>query len=597
MVENKIKIICEEWFFFTPLEEVNFFGTHYYAPTLKKSIDLAPYLLNQDFVISYKGEDIDYDGDNVSLELFKYYDSITLRLSNIAYTDLTQNFFRIFDGSWIGAEGMHTKYKITVSIDGIKKYQGVISPLELRYSCPADVNEREIIEITVYSMEKEFRNYFTEKKLPDISNVNGENLWRNTWNTQYFGDLSFDSASITDILKKAYNHGSYNIKSDSGINGNKPVLSWRIVKHPLIIMPVGNADGPNYIFANGYELIKENLDCNMFDFLKLLCNAMGWVFYFNFENNELCFTIRNRVSSDNSPSKVRINWGDVKSYDISFSGYTLPLSVLKMSIVEFTGGDKAFKVSDCSLYGGANLLKGAADRVFTAAALQREEPDKNCVFYKHMGRVTGGGYKIKIYWESLISNKFADNTDTLDHYRNVRAVRLSESMCNVEVNKDLYFPIRERMHIKAGDNFFNLRKKRRYFFDSGSQDYFTQGESESGDYDFVIAGNIGTAMFRAVDTVNNKGIEPYLCPLTGYLDTGGEVKPYCQSDQFDENIRALLSHDANFVMEVEAAGIYDKPFATAEFFNCATKFSGDYTILECYPDYVNQVTKLKLRKK
>ena len=50
-------------------------------------------------------------------------------------------------------------------------------------------------------------------------------------------------------------------------------------------------------------------------------------------------------------------------------------------------------------------------------------------------------------------------------------------------------------------------------------------------------------------------------------------------------------------MEVEAAGIYDKPFATAEFFNCEPKFSGDYTILECYPDYVNRITKLKLRKK
>lgn len=596
MIDN-IKIICEEWFFFTPLEEVNFFGNHYYAPTLKKSIDLAPYLLNQDFIISYRGEDIDYDGDNVSLELFKYYDSITLKLSNIAYTDLTQNFFRIFDKEWIGLEGMHTKYKVTVYIDGMKKYQGVLSPLELRYNYPSDVNERDIIDITIYSMEKEFKDYFSEKKLPDLSNLNGENLWKHTWNTQYFGNLDFDSVSITDLLKKAYNLSSYTIKSDSGINGNKPVLSWRMVKHPLIIMPVGNADGPNYIFANGYELIKENLNYNMFDFLKLLCNAMGWVFYFSFQDNDLCFTIRNRISSDNTPSKVRLNWNDVKSYDISFSGYTLPLSVLKMSIVEFTGGDLAFKVSDCSSYGGTHLLKGAADRVFTAAALQREEPDKNCVFYNKMGKITGGDYKIKIFWESHISNKFAGNTDTLDHYRNVKAIRLNEVICNAVVDKNLYFPIQGRMHIKAGDNFFNLRKKHRYFFDSGGADYFISGESESGDFDFIFAGNIGTAMFRAVDTVNQKGIEPYLCPVNGYTDTGGEVKPYCQSDQFDQNIRALLSHDANFVMEVEAAGIYDKPFATAEFFNCEPKFAGDYTILECYPDYVNKSTKLKLRKK
>jgi len=623
MDANNIKIICEKWNCFTQPQELNFFSKYFQENSEKKGeIDLMEFCVKQDFIISSRGEQIDIDDENSSLELFKSYDSITLMLSNTKSQNLLNDFFRVFDTTYQNSYGLFDRYKVTVKIlnktTGIYelKFLGVLTPFDIKYNMPESINERMIIELPVYGWDKEFTDYFSNKQMPNLEDfqrtggpLSGyRGLWLKFWTDDFHGimgnetsDYSFENASVADIMRIAYGLKE-NVEFDSGINNDMDIGQWRILRNPSIRVGASNSGNnqPVYIFANGYEFIKNNLGLNMFDFLKYMCNSMGWIFYFEPVIDRMVLKITNRVTSGAGSNTIAIDYNKITGYDISFSQFSIPATVIIMSVVEFLGDGQAFSVSGTSTHEDHNKLKGAADLVFASSDLINSQPVNNLLYFPYMQRYTSG-IKIRIDWfDGYLHTKFADNDTESVHYEEIRnTVTESGTYKQFVINNNYYYNNNQILHIKAGDNFFNLKYKKRLNFNTGNESMYISNEYSIEEADLIYSGNIGTGMFYGKNLVTRKGIIPYLSTTN---DLSNSVKPYYQSEQIKQNFTELLSQLTNSVIEFTVDGIYENRNAVVKFLNYnisndGKAFEGNFKIVDIETDYINEVTKFKVKKR
>jgi len=264
---TEYKILLEKWIFSsgTPLSEINFFSGQ--NKELVKTIDLKPYIMdigpiNNSFEKSSKSE--------TYYSTFPICSNISFTLKGIKNQDYLKSFFGITQNTWF--------YQYIVNIannNGKSIWKGIIyqETIEEEFHPSED---SEVIKITAISLTKEFKEYYKTKYLSPWDSIDG---WQKESNLKDFSfnsiNISYYKIPVSLLLSNMFNNSLFRIEMQADLS-QFFVINFPYFGHKKSGSELSN----NEIFLKmGYHRIYDSYE-NKFDFLLKLCNAMGWIFFF-----------------------------------------------------------------------------------------------------------------------------------------------------------------------------------------------------------------------------------------------------------------------------------------------------------------------------
>lgn len=307
-------IVCykKTWAQETDIKDVNIFSG--VNPTTVEAIDMKDYMMDMS-ELSYDFDEAEKEnGEN---QLFYVSSDITFKLSGIENNDYLKTFFGLYTNT------DYIKWHVKLSVAGVTIWEGLINheSIELKQS-PDD--DSDIISVTALSFEKEFKAYYQATPLPSkndffaLSNSVGG-----------FGGTT--SGHRVKSIDQALEYLFPNI-TWSEPEGN--IYEWKIISDPILHIkdsPYGTSD--NYVFVkSSYERIATNGE-NRYDFLRRLCNSMGWVFYY-YQGG---FIIKNR--STDIPTITTLDCDEILDRTISKYKETTTFDHILLLDGSIDGGD------------------------------------------------------------------------------------------------------------------------------------------------------------------------------------------------------------------------------------------------------------------
>lgn len=283
MILENYEITCSKyvWPAGTDLDKINIFSD--LPPQSTETIDLKPFLIDMG-EITWNLETTDEEDGKSNL----YYEEsdVTYELSGIVQNGMLVEFFGLY------RDTTTEKYLISVKEQrsGTFIHRGIVSQelIEMNYSPKAD---SEIIKVTAMGYLKEFKAYFSTKPMlhEDTELVwdRQQNLPNVIFNSLSSGHVTY-GCSIRSLLTQTFHSGLTNINFIL----EPDIEEWYIIKNPCLSKRLNYAGHFPYNsvwIKSSYERIRVNGE-NRFDFIRRLCNAMGWIFYYS-DNN---FYIKNR---------------------------------------------------------------------------------------------------------------------------------------------------------------------------------------------------------------------------------------------------------------------------------------------------------------
>lgn len=296
MILDRFSITCTKyvWASNVELPDVNIFSEEAPIPGETVTIDLKPYLMD----ISDITWDLDTtDEEDGKSNLFFEESDVSYSLSGIVNNSYLIEFFGLYRNT--------TREKYLVQIidnrSGNFIHRGIVSQelIEITYS-PA--KDSEVLKVTAMGYLKEFKAYFSSVPMlhNDYPNQNNEDhlTWTRTQNLPNVihnsGGYPTWGCSMQSLLEQSFQSGVVSINFIL----EPDVAEWFIIKNPCLskrLNYIGLKPDNTCWIKSSYERIRANGE-NRFDFIRRLCNAMGWVFYFS-DNN---FYIKNRSPIENA---------------------------------------------------------------------------------------------------------------------------------------------------------------------------------------------------------------------------------------------------------------------------------------------------------
>ena len=169
-------------------------------------------------------------------------------------------------------------------------FMGVITPAAVSEAFSVG-DDSHVIDLIAVGLEKEFKDRFSAVELPELGGWTPYPLFP----PGYVSCKSLTSA-LSDIFNLSALGGSVVLAAD--------IADWQIAALP--VLNFYTSTGTSIFISNGYNLIRDNGE-NSYDFLRRLCNAMGWVFFFHLKN----LYIKNRSSSESSSTVTLDYFRDV----------------------------------------------------------------------------------------------------------------------------------------------------------------------------------------------------------------------------------------------------------------------------------------------
>lgn len=248
------------------------------------SIDLKPYIIDVS-EMSWSLESTDEE-DGKSNVFFEDSD-VSYELSGKVNNQYLFDFFGAYRDTNL------EKYVIEVRNITTNKsiHKGVVSQEMIDFNFTNDKGNK-VISINAFGYLKELKTYFSSKamlhndtelhwtrpyQLPNVVRRDGYNRW---------------GCSMYDLLTQTFSGAGITFILDD------EVYKWYIVSNPILakrVNYVGVKPDNTCWIKSSYERIRANGE-NRFDFIRRLCNAMGWIFYFS-DNN---FYVKNRVPIESS---------------------------------------------------------------------------------------------------------------------------------------------------------------------------------------------------------------------------------------------------------------------------------------------------------
>jgi len=259
-VYDQYDIICikKTWASTVDITDVNVFSG--VDPETEEQIDIKDYLMDMG-ELSYDFDEAEKEnGEN---QLFYVSSDINFKLSGIENNDFLKTYF----GLYTDTDYIKWHIKILPTGTSTATWEGLINheSISLEQS-PSD--DSDMISVTALSFEKEFKQFFQGKPLPSSTEMfsSGTNGFTMGNNGRTVKRISY---TIPLLFPNTY------------WNFTDHLDDWFIIKDAILYpksSDYGTSD--NYIFIkSSYERIVRNGE-NCYDFLRRICNAMGWVFYY-----------------------------------------------------------------------------------------------------------------------------------------------------------------------------------------------------------------------------------------------------------------------------------------------------------------------------
>lgn len=266
-----MQILCTKYRFDESIEiqELNFY-TQPSNYSFVEQVDLTTVLLQNTLSpIEISVETIDQDKklffetSNVSLKCFNQELYNGLKLSD---------FFQIYE------QYSYFKYLVNISNEGSIVFTGMIYPENVKMMD----RDSEVIDITIVGLEKEFKEYYSNKFIPNVNEAPlplGEVYW------------NFNTSNFQNALTNKY----FTSPFITGIN-LVGLSEYYIAENAYLYKPASKFVNDTIFCKTGWKSYQRQ-NFNLFDFFKSICLSMGWIWYF--ENKQMI--LRNRYDITNFP--------------------------------------------------------------------------------------------------------------------------------------------------------------------------------------------------------------------------------------------------------------------------------------------------------
>lgn len=537
MISNRYKISCSKfvWSAETGLSDVNIFSS--VKPVSTEVInDLKPYMIDV--------SDITWDLDTTDEEdgksnLFFEESDVTYELSGIVNNSYLIDFFGLY------RDTTREKYLIQIldEKNGSFIHRGIVSQelIEITYSPAVD---SEVIKITAMGYLKEFKAYYsginlveggfnwsTEENLPNVIHNSGGHRTR--------------GCSMQSLLQQNFSGGVTTINFIL----EPDVAEWFIIENPCLSKRQNYSglrpDNTCWI-KSSYERIRTNQE-KRFDFIRRLCNAMGWIFYYS-DNN---FYIKNR-SPIETPAVLDFN-----------------------NVIEYT----LTKQKEESQYESVIILDGATGQGDGTGGGQLRGA-RFQYFGSHDSTPFGR------WWTHIDYNGCLLHYHTA-HWRMMRYYNENDNEWNYKITE---FPLEGCSQNGMASNQISLSKKTMLRIDGGDTGEHGWGYDivnkvsferefsyEGGDYEVKFKGNYGNAMFK-ID--NNNQVYTY--------------EDYVQSAVFRNNFVKFFRNNLARRVKLKYKGIIVNPLQKYTFVNAREKFAGEWVTTSLKVDLKNEVSTIDL---
>ena len=262
---------------------ISFFNQGSYSAFTNEA-DLTPFIINDSLSpLSYEFEDSERGTD--SSRLYFTPSDISFSVSDIdgqaSFWVNGQTKTRLRDFFQILSDTTYIKYLVKLKYKGSTVFQGVVSNESLEEAISTK-DDSHIIKVTVFGLEKEFKEYYGNKKLPDIE------VWSQM---PYQYELYYTSNNTSQFINPRYKTidsllntiigttGSFNIAVDTSSLNLSAYSNWLVFKEPHLTTKQVVSGKTYYPYIRcGYDNAVA-LGETIWGFIVKLCNSMGWVFY------------------------------------------------------------------------------------------------------------------------------------------------------------------------------------------------------------------------------------------------------------------------------------------------------------------------------
>jgi hypothetical protein len=552
MILENYEITCSKyvWPAGTDLDKVNIFSD--LPPLSTETIDLKPFLIDMG-EITWNLETTDEEDGKSNL----YYEEsdVTYELSGIVENGLLVEFFGLY------RDTTTEKYLISVKEQrsGTFIHRGIVSQelIEMNYSPKAD---SEIIKVTAMGYLKEFKAYFSTK--PMLHN-DTELHWDRQQNLP---NVIFNSKDPTHYT---WGCSMQNLLNQSFAGGVIPinfileedVADWFIIKNPCLskrLNYIGLKPDNTCWVKTSYERIKA-VNENRFDFIRRLCNAMGWIFYYS-DNN---FYIKNRIPVEDP---VVLDFDNVIEFTLSKLKETSDYS----TVIILNG---AVAVGLPIHVGGWGHTEGERMKIFSGL------PNSPWERWWH---------NIPLDWNLYDSNIQTNSDFKLQKYYNQN----DDSFTWCFVTRKTSFGIYSWEILEQ--NKYLVKKNETLFIDAGDSEGWTldtgagfRGKTFPNNFDYEIGaqeirwkGNYGSSLFK-IDSTNQ---------VFTYED-------YKETTEFNDNFQKFMVSDLSRRLKIKYKGIITNPIQKYNFINDANRFNGDWVTVNLKLNLNDETTSLELQLK
>lgn len=551
MGANKIHIYCQgfQWDPEIPLEEMNFFSNETKTPVTDE-IDLTDFAVELG-ELEYTFEDTDEE-NGINTHFFQA-SSINIKLSGVmeissGYT--MKEFFKMFEDT------SNIKYKVRIVHDdhGLL-FQGTVNQDGLKMPVNTG-NESHIIDVMVVGMEREMKDYFMNKPLPNPDEV----PWY--WSRYYVGGGQGGTHTYSDHVSYArfYEVVQGLLENDfiTSFSFDDDILEWFVAKEGRFVISPETGSVLHHT-RQGYERFTAS-GCTRWKWLEWVCNSMGWI-YFIYKDT---FYIRNRCSF-NLPV-AEIEFENVIEYEI---GKRKP--ILNYDYIMFLTG---------AYYGGnaAVLSMGEFRGERPVMISNKQTFYRNTNHWNQASGNVGNWYSIANTNGYKFSKYRSENDNILSIYNIENNGGYSISSIPIEQSKILRIETGEtanawsRVRLDIGQDFA----------------YENGGDILPGNFDLTYTGCAGDQLMKIVQTVIQE--QNY----SGRYGADG----YVNSPQFANNYSKFWNNKTNIYLAIIIAETITNPLQNFKFLNSGINFfeNTEWSVQSMKFNLMEEITEFELLK-
>lgn len=497
------------------------------------NFDLMDYLLDEELPIRWDMEYIneDYNSDR----LLPMGAEISLKCSNADFK--VAGFFRLHLPTPLIKWKAEILYKFGSSYKKI--FEGWITPDGVEYAESGDTgHDTNIVIIRIKDYIVELKEYFSKIPLKGVNDI------------EWTGATSFEvrTTPFLKLLRDLFPGVRFNMEEN--------IADWSVMETPSFHKyENGNID----FWKSGYNRAYENGD-NRYDFLRTICNAMGWVFFSYVDDNEyLTLQIKNRAR--NSFNSIALSSADMIEYTRSKELNNNNYDAVLILNGTMDGGDLPFTVGGIGIGGAYHpQLKGERTIVIS----NKYESNYNC---NHYDSIASAGSWVRFEWSNSyrLQKYRSEDDERFSLYKISRAGGLGAL-----VFENVFIPQEKILRIDAGTTGSFAMKVN---VNTLVCEPFTIGVGAGLDHaDMVFSGNYGEMLTK---------------PEIMYDD-------YIKSSLFKDNYDPLISNMEKFVIKYVHRGIIPNPRYQIRGGTQSVLYGRFWDIASMEVDLINEVTTLEL---